>query len=88
METTPPAKVVVEIPSVAALTMMLSSFVADCAGLPESTTFSVKLYVPGVVAVPLITPVLAFNDKPGGNEPAETLQVSVPEPPDSVRVEG
>jgi len=40
-----------------------------------SMIFTVKVEAPGVVGVPLSTPVLAFNDNPGGSVPAEMLKV-------------
>ena len=46
----------------------------------------VKFAVPGVVGVPLNSPVDAFSDRPAGSEPALTLQVAVPTPPDCVNV--
>ena len=40
------------------------------AALPvESTTFAVKLKVPGVVGVPVIAPVLALKVRPAGRLP-------------------
>lgn len=74
--------------SVAAVTVsgpftivMLSACVALCAGLLESTTFTVKLNTPVAVGLPLIAPVEAFCNKPVGNAPAEMLHVNGPCPP-------
>jgi hypothetical protein len=39
-----------------------------------SATWTVKEYDPTVVGVPLMVPFVA-KDRPGGNEPAVTLQV-------------
>jgi hypothetical protein len=41
---------------------------------------TVKLYVPVVVGVPEITPVVVLRDRPAGNSPSDTLHVmgSVP----------
>ena len=47
--------------------------VDDCDAVSE--TLTVKLDIPAAVGVPLIVPVLAFMDKPAGNEPAETVHV-------------
>ena len=50
--------------------------VVDCdPGL--SVALTVKLNGPETVGVPLITPVLAFIDKPLGSEPADTVHVNV-----------
>jgi len=35
----------------------------------ESTTLAVKLYVPAVVGVPVMAPVLAFKFRPAGRFP-------------------
>jgi hypothetical protein len=44
-------------------------------GVAESATRTLKLEVPAVVGVPLITPVLAFRFNPAGNEPLTTDHV-------------
>ena len=41
----------------------------------ESTTFAVKLNVPGVVGVPVMAPVVAFNVRPAGRLPEEIEKV-------------
>jgi hypothetical protein len=41
----------------------------DCAGLPASVTFAVKLEVPLAVGVPEIRPVLAVKVSPAGRLP-------------------
>ena len=54
----------------AGLTVMVQLVVAVPAEVPvESTTFAVKLTAPGVVGVPVIAPVLAFNFRPAGRLP-------------------
>ena len=73
-------RVVVETAS-AALIVIVSAFVAVCAGEPESVAFTVKLAVPAVVGIPLIAPVLAFRASPAGNAPEVMLQVTAPVPP-------
>ena len=60
---------------------MLSAFVAFCAGLPESVTMAVKLYVPVAVGVPEITPVAALSNRPGGKEPEAIDQLYGGVPP-------
>src|SRR5260370_15052766 len=50
-----------------------------------SVTFTVKLYVPATVGVPLRFPLLV-SDTPGGSEPLATDQVNGLTPPDSVSV--
>ena len=80
---TPLGKLVVATESGAVAIEMLSACVEVCCGVPESAAFTVKpngLPV-AVVGVPLITPVLAFRPKPGGNEPAVMLQVIGTIPP-------
>lgn len=42
---------------------------------------TVKEYVPTAVGVPLISPVAALSDNPGGNAPDVTAQVGVTESP-------
>jgi hypothetical protein len=51
------------------------------AGFPVSLTCTVKLTVPGVVAVPLTVPVLAFRVNPAGTAPTVTVQVYGGTPP-------
>ena len=58
--------------------------VATDAALPAPSAFAaetVKLTVPGVVGVPLITPVEVLSVKPAGSEPAVTAKVNGPVPP-------
>ena len=43
--------------------------------LSESVTCTVKLLTPGVVGVPLITPVLALSESPAGRVPVATVQL-------------
>ena len=51
-------------------TAMLSGCDADCTGLLESKTLTVKLAVPfGPVGVPVMAPVLGFRLNPAGNAP-------------------
>jgi hypothetical protein len=47
----------------------------------------VNTYVPGVVGVPAIAPVLAFRFKPGGSTPEVTENVYGAMPPVAVSVE-
>ena len=55
------------------VTLMVQLMVAE---VPvESTTFAVKLYVPAVVGVPVMAPVVAFNVRPAGRLPAEIENV-------------
>ncbi len=63
------------------LMVMLSACEALCGGLLESVTFTVKLEVPAVVAVPEITPVLLFKLRPAGNVPVVMLHVTGGVPP-------
>jgi hypothetical protein len=53
---------------------------------PLSVTCTVMLDVPGVVGMPLIAPVDAFNDKPAGNVPTVTAQVYGVVPPAATSV--
>ena len=46
----------------------------------------VKALGPGVVGVPLMTPLPGVSVSPAGREPPVTLQVVVPVPPVAVRV--
>ncbi len=60
--------------------------VAVCAGEPESVTLKFSgVLVTGVVGVPLMTPVDAFNDKPAGKAPEVNCHVSAPVPPEAAR---
>ena len=52
---------------------------------PLSTTWTVKLVVPGVVGVPLTTPA-ADNVRPAGNVPDRTDQIYGAVPPVAVNV--
>src|SRR5436190_15993610 len=58
-------------------TVIVKAWVALRAGVPLSTTRSVKVYVPAVVGVPARWAAAAGWDKttPGGSAPAETLHV-------------
>ena len=59
------------------LMVMLSACVADCAGLLESVTFTVKFVVPlGPVGVPEMTPVPAAIVRPAGSAPMLIENVS------------
>jgi hypothetical protein len=49
--------------------LMLNVAVAVCRGLLASVALTVKLYVPAVVGVPEMTPVLPDNLKPAGSAP-------------------
>src|ERR1051326_8357616 len=49
-----------------------------------SVTVIVKEKLPVTVGVPLSTPVLELSARPLGNDPALTLKVTVPAPPDWV----
>ena len=51
-----------------------------------SVTFKVNVYVPGVVGVPEISPVVLFNVSPGGSVPELTVQVYGGVPPYAVGV--
>ena len=57
---------------------------ADAVCEPSATP-TVKLYVPGVVGEPPITPA-GDSASPGGRVPGGTDQVRVPVPPVAVRV--
>ena len=46
----------------------------------------VKLLVAAVVGVPVIAPVAAFNERPAGRLPADTLNVYAPVPPVALTV--
>jgi hypothetical protein len=48
---------------------IVNPVVALRAGEPESVTFTLKTNDPGVVGVPVMAPVAAFNDRPAGSEP-------------------
>ena len=54
----------------AAVTVMLSDFVAVCAvGVVESVTCTVKLEVPGAAGIPESAPDEAFKLRPAGRDP-------------------
>jgi hypothetical protein len=58
-----------------AATVILNCFVAVCAGVLASVTWTVKVDVPaGPVGVPVMEPVLALNVKPAGSEPELSAQ--------------
>ena len=63
-------------------------FVAICCGVLASVTWNVGVVVPGVVGVPLITPVAGSNVKPAGSggDPAANCHVRAPAPPVAVSV--
>ena len=66
----------------AGLTTRISGRVTSCKA--ASLTLKVGLYVPDVVGVPDITPVLAFNWRPGAMLPEVSLHVYGGNPPDAV----
>src|SRR4051812_16664385 len=53
----------------------------------ESVTREVKLYVPGVVGVPVMAPVSGFRVRPGGSEPCTIANLYGPAPPVTRRLE-
>ena len=53
----------------------------DAVAPTASVTRTVKLDVPAVVGVPLMTPPLVMGLSPAGSVPADNDQVSVPVPP-------
>jgi len=57
------------------------ALLAVCCGELESTTLSVKLYVPAYVGVPEMVPVVAANVSPAGNLPDGIDQVNAGVPP-------
>jgi len=62
---------------------------SDCVATPPrpSVALIVKVYDPAVVGVPdNDTGRAVFIDRPGGNEPLETENVTAPEPPAVERV--
>jgi hypothetical protein len=70
-----------------AITARLSDRVAVCVvGKDESSTFTVKVSVPGAVNVPSIWPVAAFKVKPLGRTPERIDQVYGVVPPVADRV--
>lgn len=60
---------------------ILNDLLALCCGEPESTTLSVKLYVPDWVGVPEMVPVVAANVSPAGNLPDGIDHVNAGVPP-------
>jgi hypothetical protein len=77
--------VMVNAPPDPELIVMLSAWVADCAGDSESVTLTVKEKVPAVVAGPAMTP-FVDSDSPVGSIPLASVQVSGPTPPVAARV--
>jgi hypothetical protein len=71
----PAGNEVVVIASVPLLLAMLAGKVAFCGEGSESATWIVKLLSPAVVGVPLIVPVLEFNERPAGRLPLPMLHV-------------
>ena len=71
----PAGNEVVVIASVPLVLAMLAAKVAFCGVDSESATWIVKLLSPAVVGVPLIVPVLEFNDRPAGRLPLLMLHV-------------
>ncbi len=72
----PFGKEVVEIARVGGAIVRLNVTFAVCAGEPLSATLKVsEALLTAAVGVPLITPVLAFKDRPAGSAPAGMLQV-------------
>lgn len=47
----------------------------DSLGARPSVAWIVKVYEPAVVGLPVIWPVEAFSDRPGGKVPLETVNV-------------
>lgn len=45
--------------------------------VPKPVAVMVKVELPGAVGVPVIAPVVLFNDKPAGNVPAVTAKLYV-----------
>ena len=76
--------------NVAGLTVMAALIVTLYARAPvalrPSVAVIVKLEVAAVVGVPVIAPVVAFNDRPAGKLPADTLNVYEPVPPVALTV--
>ena len=71
----------------AAAIVMLNAFCADCAGLLESVTCTVKLETAlGPSGVPEITPVFAVRLKPAGKVPLKRLHVKGNRPPVTANV--
>ena len=66
--------------------VMLKACCADCAGLLESVTCTVKLETELAVGVPEMTPVAALRLKPAGNVPLKRLHVNGPRPPLTAKV--
>jgi hypothetical protein len=86
--TAPDGRDVVVIETGAAATAMLRDPWAVCWGDPPSAAWTVKEYVPGDVGVPLMPPVAASSERPGGRLPVTTDQEygGVPPLPASVAV--
>jgi hypothetical protein len=55
--------------------LIASGLSADWGGLLASVARTVKLEFPTVVGVPAMAPLPLVRVSPGGNEPADTLQV-------------
>lgn len=78
--TVPPGSVPVVIVSAAGAIVMLTVPIADCAGLPESVTFTVTVEVPAVVGVP-VTAQFVPRVRPAGSVPAVIEQLYGEVPP-------
>jgi len=83
--TTPLGSVAVAMDS-GAETTIDTGRLAVLAGFPVSLTSIVKLSVPGVVAVPLIVPVLGLRLNPAGIVPTVTVHVYGSTPPNAKSV--
>lgn len=75
MATVPEGSDTVVILRVAGLMKILSDWVAVCAGLPLSVSFTVNADAPATVGVPVIVPVDGFSVKPVGSDPEEMAQL-------------
>ena len=75
----------VAVVTVRVLYIVIESALVSVAPL-SSITWTVKLLVPAVVGVPLITPVEAFKLNPAGRTPIVILQLYGVLPPEAVRV--
>ena len=66
--------------------VMVKAFCADCGGLLESVTCTVKLATTFAVGVPVMAPVAALMLRLVGSVPLKMLQVNGPWPPVSATV--
>jgi len=76
---------VVDITSVAGLTIRVAVMLAVCGLKAESVAFTVSVLVPAVVGVPESIPA-ELNVRPPGRVPALTFQVSGEVPPVAAKV--